>query len=196
VTNPTILPTSLHPLSVPIVLLSNRLTPVTFSGYALPYAGLTGDAFFPSSWRAREITSIKRPHVAPPSCMWCPWVITGPSCSTSYRHSPLHIVDSILTLAGRTFGIKFVSIHSPCSVAPRTCSLGSARYGCNGIFRNLVLRRNCGRHVSTISIGFLHLTVAPSRADALYVCYCLDREVDTQSRQDVFDAVRGCISWF
>ena len=68
VTSPAVLPASLHPLSVLITSLSNFLLPLTFSGYTLPYAGLTGDAFIPSSRRSREITSIKRPNVAPPSC--------------------------------------------------------------------------------------------------------------------------------
>ena len=34
----------------------------------------------------------------------------------------------------------------------------------------------------------------PIRADALYVCYCLDREAGTQRRQEVIDAVRANVS--
>lgn len=75
VTSLAILPAFLHPLSIPIVLLSHSLTPYTFSGYTLPYAGLTGEAFFSSSRRAREITSIKRTHVAPPTCTLCICVV-------------------------------------------------------------------------------------------------------------------------
>lgn len=61
-------PTWLHPLSVVITLLSRKLTPLNFDLYLLPYVGLTGESFSASSRRVRELTSVKRLRVMPPSC--------------------------------------------------------------------------------------------------------------------------------
>ena len=101
VTSPAILPACLHPLSIPIVLLSNSLTSYTFSGYTLPYAGLTGDAFFPSSRRAREITSIKRPSVTPPTCTWC---ICAVYCLRIQRPTDT-LLSTLLTLSSLSLSI-------------------------------------------------------------------------------------------
>ncbi|KAF8590436.1 hypothetical protein K439DRAFT_1644610 [Ramaria rubella] len=82
-TNPAVFPTFLHPLSIPILLLSKIVFPLSCSGYTLPYAGLTGDAFCQSSRRAREITSIKRPNIALPSYALISTLLTLSSLSLS-----------------------------------------------------------------------------------------------------------------
>ncbi|KAF8495388.1 plasma-membrane choline transporter-domain-containing protein [Gautieria morchelliformis] len=156
-TSPSILPEFLHPLSIPIVLLSKSLTPYTFSGYTLPYAGLTGDAFFPSSRRAHEITSIKRAHIAPPSYT---------------------LLSTLLTLSSLSLGILLAL--------------------CSYLFIAHVLLRPEHAYLGALLTGAMTFLVTwfcggiiGDTADALYVCYCLDREAGTGTRQEVIDAFEG-----
>lgn len=65
VTKSPVVPTFIHPLSVPVSVLSGVLRPYTFEGYILPHAGITGEAFLTAHRRVRDITSVKRPGTAP-----------------------------------------------------------------------------------------------------------------------------------
>ncbi|EJD44142.1 hypothetical protein AURDEDRAFT_185171 [Auricularia subglabra TFB-10046 SS5] len=58
-TTPPAIPPSLHPLTVPLRMLAALLR--SLSNYALVYAGITGEPFFPSARRARALTSVRRP---------------------------------------------------------------------------------------------------------------------------------------
>ena len=50
------------------MFLSRILIPLSFDGYTLPYVGLTGEDFHTSARRSKEVASIKRPRIMPPSC--------------------------------------------------------------------------------------------------------------------------------
>ena len=69
----------------------------------------------------------------------------------AYRHPPSYTANPLLALIGRAFGIEHIFVHSTCPVTARTCSFRCSPYGCNVIFRDLVLRRNRRGHVSVIS---------------------------------------------
>jgi len=156
-TTSPLMPTSLHPLSIPIMLMSKTLVPFSYDGYTLPYAGLTGDAFFDSSRRAREITSIKRPNIVAPPYLLLPTLLS---------HSSL-CLSMLLALSSYLFAAHTLS-------RPEYAPLSALLTG--GV--SFLVFWFCGGILGDV-------------ADALYVCYCLEREAGTVTRPEVAEAFEG-----
>ncbi|KIJ44230.1 hypothetical protein M422DRAFT_779348 [Sphaerobolus stellatus SS14] len=131
--------------------------PLNFDGYTLPYVGLTGESFEVSSRRAREVTSVKRPRVMPPSYGLLPTLMILSSLTLS----------ALLALTSYLFTAHTLS--KPSDAAYSALLTGGmtflASWFCGGI------------------VG--------DTADALYLCYCIDKESDSQHRNEVFEVFEG-----
>ncbi|KAI0928896.1 hypothetical protein AcW2_004758 [Taiwanofungus camphoratus] len=131
----------------------------TLSTHALVYAGLTGDAFFPSARRSRALTAaVERASVV------------------DYRRRfktepPL----TLLTVAPLTLTFPFALVTylfvAHTLNAPNQALSAAMFAGC-----------------ITALVGLFCIGLVKDTADTLYICYCIDKDVGERRRGEVFEA--------
>ncbi|KAI6138124.1 plasma-membrane choline transporter-domain-containing protein [Pisolithus tinctorius] len=158
---PIVLRPWLQPISVGVGMAVAYLESVTssLSRYALIYAGLTGDPFFPSARRARALTIAVETSNAG---RYRRKFKTEPQL-TMLTYAPLTMTFPFALL---TYLFVAHTLNAPDS------ALGSAMLA-GGV---------------TALVGLYCVGLVKDTADVLYMCYCIDKDVGLRRREDVFAA--------
>jgi len=154
----------LHPLS----LLSAAISVLeSVSSYALVCVGITGEAFWPSARRARDLTGrVKNSGKG------------GRRKGTAVRSKDYSRVSSLLVLSSLSLSIF-------CAVAGYIFTAHTLASPASAVLSALIAG---GLAFLTSRFG---LGLSEDAADAMYICYRIDMDQGTQHRGEVFNAFEG-----
>ncbi|KAL1947681.1 hypothetical protein VTO73DRAFT_13405 [Trametes versicolor] len=131
----------------------------SLSTYGLVYAGLTGDAFFPSARRSRALTG----------------AVENPSVVNYRRRFQTEPSLTLLTVAPLTLTFPF-ALLTYLFVAHTLNAPDSALAA--SLLAGLV----------TALVGMFCIGLVKDTADTLYICYCIDKDAGEHRRDEVFSA--------
>ncbi|KZT70116.1 hypothetical protein DAEQUDRAFT_689620 [Daedalea quercina L-15889] len=158
---PYYLPPYLRVVSVGAGMLVGYMENVTgtLSKYALVYVGLTGDPFFPSARRSRALTA----------------AVEHTSAINYRRRFRTEPPLTLLTVAPLTLTFPFALgtylFVAHTLNAPDQALSAAMLAGC-----------------ITALVGLFCIGLVRDTADTLYICYCIDKDIGSRRRDEVFEA--------
>lgn len=144
------------------------------SKYALVYSGLTGDPFMPSARRAKALTATVETSVEQgrrkvrSERQYFSFVLLR-----NFTDSPAIAPLTLLTVAPLTLSFPF-SLLTYLFVAHTLGAPGQA-LGASVLAGGV-----------TALVGLFCVGLVKDTADTLYVCYCIDKDIGEQKREEVF----------
>ncbi|KAI6043332.1 plasma-membrane choline transporter-domain-containing protein [Pisolithus marmoratus] len=158
---PIVLRPWLQPITVGAGMAVAYLESVTssLSRYALIYAGLTGDPFFPSARRARALTA----------------AVETSSTGRYRRKFKTEPQLTMLTYAPLTMTFPFALLTY--LFVAHTLNAPNAALGAAMLAGGV-----------TALVGLYCVGLIKDTADVLYLCYCIDKDVGLRRREEVFSA--------
>ena len=179
---PSYLPPSVRPFLQPLVIVSSFAvgyledSTSSLSTYALAYLGLTGDPFFPSARRAAALTAAVNTSVA--------------KYKRKFKNDRMSGNSTIFVVFDEYFAAPFTMLtYAPLtSTFPFTLTTYLFVAHTLGAPQHALPAAIIGGGVTAL-VGLFCVGLVDDTVDALYICYCVDKQAGQKQRPEVFSAV-------